>query len=895
MNISSFSESRAAAVCRALLHVCSWIVPATRRAEWRAEWNAELWELCHRAERVPTRYPHPLLHLLAFTAGSLPHAIAEFRQEWRAELLWYDVRQALRFLRRNRGFSITSVLLIALGVGANTTVFTLVNAVLLRAPKGIEAPEEIVQIGRGSSDPRNFNSWSYPLFVDLRNRSTSFAEMAAYAAVDITIGHDEDVVAANAQLVTPNYFRLLGAPVTRGRAFLDDESKVGGALVAVISDQMWRRRFALDPEVVGRTLTVRGQPFRIIGVARPEFTGADMGAVAPDVWLPIATYPLIASGHDDRLNSRFMSWVWIIGRLKPGIGPQAAQQQLSNIFRGLQQTFSGARRDEVHLVRGLGLRPEERAQAGVVSGTLLAIVAAVLLIACANLAALLLARGAARKTELGIRLAVGASRNRVVRQLARETLIVAVVGSGTAFLLTRWTAQLVEAIMPYPLSVSFEPDLRVLAFALAVGVLTSAVFGALPSWRSANIDLNSLLRGGTPGISNRSARLRVTMLAGQIALSFTLLASTALLLRTVLRANTLDPGFRTDGVLVGAIDVSNGSVGTTVQTNRLEAIIARVRAEPGVLGAALASAVPAAGIMPTRTMWSGGGDADASQMISVSTLAIDTGYFHVMDVPILSGRQFDATRDRSGSTGAVVINEALAKLMWPAQNATGKVIAFGMLTGEQQATVIGVARNTKNRSLRADPAPQAYLLLSQQPTQKVLMHVRVAPTHPRIGTRLTQSIREVAPGTPPVQFETMRTRLARGFAEVRLVGILGTVFGLLALALATVGVYGVVSYDTSRRTREYGLRLALGAGSGAILSSVLLGAARICAAGIVLGLLATVALEPLLRRWVFGIAKFDPTSLTVAALVLTTATGLAAFLPAARAARADPMSSLRSD
>ncbi len=896
MTLPSFSTSLIVAACRGLVRLVSFAVTSDRRAEWRAEWEGELFELWHRADRTPGRYPHPRLQFVHFSFGAVAHALAELRQEWKLELLAYELRHTVRFLVRNRVFSLTAALLIALGVGANTTVFTLVNAVMLRAPRGIEAPDRIAQIGRGGTDARDFDSWSYPLFADFRARNTVFSDLAAYETRDVTLGRDDDVEPATAQLVSANYFRVLGARLARGRGFLDEEEREGAPAVVVISDLTWRTRLGTDPSVIGKTLAIRGREFQIVGVAAPDFTGADVGSGRPDIWVPLGATAIVSPGGMEHLNSRFVSWLWIAGRLKPGVDARAAQAAMRPLFRQMQLAAGGEVRDDLLVVPGLGLRPAERAIANVVSAALLAIVGAVLLVACANLAALLLARGAARESEIGVRLALGASRRRVVRQLIMETALIAVVGSIAAFAFTRWTARFVEWLMPYPIAVSIQPDVRVLAFAIVVGLCTSAVFGLLPAMRTARVDLLSLMRasGGAVGATIDRGRVRSALLVGQIALSFVLLGATGLLMRTVRHASSADPGFRTD-VLVGDVDLRTGltsSQGALVE--RLEQVAARAASVPGVTGVALASDVPATGTMSNRTMWRADGDAGNPRMPTVSVLVVDTGYFHVMDVRIVRGRQFDAMRDPAGPMTSIVVNEAMAQRLWPGEDPIGKELALGSISGERRVPVVGVARNTRNRSLRAEPGPQAYFLLSQNPTGRALLHVRVGAKQ-QPGSALATSLRPLMVGSPAPRFVSVRERLSRGLADIRLIGILGATFGALALALAAAGIYGVVSYETSRRGREYGLRLALGASPGEINRMVLRQTARLGSLGIVIGILGMAGVAPLLDRWVFGVSRFDPVTFVSVAAVLCLTTALAALGPAMRASRSDPMASLRAE
>ncbi len=594
-------------------------------------------------------------------------------------------------------------------------------------------------------------------------------------------------------------------------------------------------------------------------------------------------------------TSAFVSWLWIVGRLNPGVGATAAQAEMRALFKQMQLSNGGEIRDDLVVAEGLGLRPDEKAIATMVCAALLAIVGAVLLVACANLAALLTARGAARESEMGVRLALGASRSRIVRQLVIETALIALVGSATAFAFTRWTARFVEWLMPYRLSVTMEPDLRVLAFAIAIGVATSAIFGLLPAMRAARVDLLSLLRASAVGARLDRGRARTILLVAQITVSFVLLGATGLLMRTVRAASSIDPGFRTDDIYVGDIDLRSANTPQVAATDRLAEIARRAARVPGVGGVAFGSSVPATGSTSNRTVWRSDGDMATSRLPAVAFLVVDTGYFHTMGIPIRRGRQFDGALDPAGRQTAIVVNEAMARRLWPDEDALGKGVSFGGLTGPTSVTVVGVVRDSRNRSLRADPAPQAYFLLSQSPTSHLLLHVRVSHDAPKVLRAVKTELRPLMNGAPIPAFASVRALLGRSIADIRLIGTLGAVFGGLALTLAAGGIYGVVSYETSRRRREYGVRLALGASPSRINATVLWQTCRVGGIGILLGSVGTAALTPVLRRWVFGISPLDPLTFASVAALLCATTMVAALGPAVRASRSDPMSSLRGE
>ena len=880
------------ALCQAIIAFLSHFVPGERRRDWQAEWNGELFELVRRAERVPNRYGTPQRAAFTFTLGALPHAIHEWKEGWTMELLLHDLRSAIRSVLRNRGFAITAILLIAVGVGANTTVFTLVEAVLFRPPAGVVEADRIVQIGRGKSD-QLFDNWSYPRYLALAQDQRAFTGLTAYASTDVVIGEGDDTELTAAQLVTANYFNFLGARLVAGRSFTaDEESQPDAHAVVVISDELWTRRFNRAKDVIGKTLIVRGRPFEIVGLAAPGFMGVDIGYSAPDFWAPVAMYGQLMGRGMELLSNPNLSWLWIAGRLKPDVGVGQAQLAMSALMTQLERDRPADRRDSIVLVQGLGLRPEPRAIANRIFAVLLAVVGGLLLIASANLAGLLLARGAARKGEMAVRLAIGASRGRLVRQLVMETVWIALFGSIAAFLLTFWTANLVKPLIPYDVAVTYTPDLRVLAFALIVGVVTSAVFGIAPAWNAARTDLITLIRSDASGIRGDRGRVRWALAVGQFAVSFVLLASTGLLVRSVQGMNAIDPGFRTEDVLAGNLELGTaGSQGPNAGA-QVATIVQRVAAMPGVIGVARASAIPAAGAMSTRGMWRPDAFDPSVVPPAVRYMTIDTAYLPTMGVRLASGRNFTSA-DSSTSAPVMIINETLAKQLFPSGDAVGHQLAYATLEGPRVTEVIGVAADTKNRSLREPPGPQAYVPVAQDARGRVILHVRTSTPSSAFASRLSAAVREAVPGVPSVAFTTVRERLGSSLADMRLIASLGGLFSALALVLAVSGLYGVIAYGAARRRREFGVRLALGASPWQVAQLVAGQAFTLVSVALVVGVLGALGTGRLLRSQLFGVTSYDPVTFGVMAAVLCVAALCAALVPAYSAARTDPIGSLR--
>jgi putative ABC transport system permease protein len=524
---------------------------------------------------------------------------------------------------------------------------------------------------------------------------------------------------------------------------------------------------------------------------------------------------------------------------------------------------------------------------------LLAVVGGLLLIASANLAGLLLARGAARHGEMAVRLAIGASRGRLVRQLVLETVWIALLGSMAAFVLTFWTAKLVKPLIPYDVAVTYTPDLRVLAFALIVGILTSAAFGLAPAWNAARTDLITLIRADASGVRGGRGRIRWALAVGQFAVSFILLASTGLLVRSVQRMNAVDPGFRTEDVLVGNLEIGYNTTGEGSNANaQLAAIIRRLSATPGVLGVARASAIPAAGPMATRSMWRPDAYDPTLLPPSVRYMTIDAAYLPTLGVRLANGRNFTSA-DSSAGAPVVIVNETLARQLFPDGDVVGHQLAYGTLNGPKVAEIVGVAADTKNRSLREPPGPQVYALSAQDPRGRVLLHIRVSAPSSALASRLSALVRETVPGIPSVTFTTVRERLGSSLADMRLIASLGGLFSALALVLAVSGLYGVISYGAARRRREFGIRLALGASPWQVAQLVARQAVRLVSAALVVGVLGALGTGRLLRNQLFGVTTYDPLTFAAMGGVLCVAALCAALVPAFTAARTDPVGSLR--
>ncbi|HSL70442.1 MAG TPA: ABC transporter permease [Longimicrobiales bacterium] len=862
-------------VAHRFISALSWVVPRWRRAEWREEWQAELWQVEARGGST-----------MAFVIGAIPHLIVEWFEGWSPDQMYYDFKHAIRALLRSRGFALLAILLIALGVGANTTVFTIVNAALLRSPNGINDPDRLIQIGRGD----DFDNWSYPLYQDFRARARTLEDLAAYGPRAVVIGGGAETETVPAQFVSLNYFSVLRARVARGRTFSAREDQP----VVVISHDLWQSRFPEAPSVLGKALTIGGQPFQIVGVADAGFAGADLSAESPKLWIPLEFTPIATGGSVDRALGRGSSWIWLVGRLRDGSRAARAESELRGLFANLQDWIPVDRRDDLTVQPGLGLRPAERQTALQVSLLLMGIVGLVLLIACSNLAALLTARGAARTGEMTIRLAIGASRTRLLWQSLSEAALIGIAGSLLAYLLTIWSGPLAASLLPYDTTMTFEPDARVFAFALIVGLSSTLLFALLPAWRSVSHQLIATLRRESPSLTRGGRNwLRVLLVRMQLALSFVLLVCTGLLLRSLQRAYATDPGFRTDVLTIQISLPARPDTDPATLLPRWDRIFRQVSAVRGVRAIALASHVQGEGSAPRVSLWKPGFDFTKGPPPEVPYQAVDSAYFSTMGIALRRGRNFSAARLGPGEP-AVLVNESFAKRYWPDGDALGQTLAGG-LTGFPERRVMGVVADTRNLSVRQPPLPMAYFPMSQEPRARMVLHLQVHARSAALDAAIGDAIRAADPGAALSPARTVRDRLARSLGDVRMIAALSTTFGLLALLLAMTGVYGVVSYLTVQRRAEFGLRLALGASPARIAGLVLAQNGRIVGLGVMAGVLLAIASTRLLRSWVYGVSTLDPVTFVSIAGVLVVVTVLAALAPAARAALIPPLASLRQE
>lgn len=812
---------------------------------------------------------------------------------WLEDLL-RDVRYGLGAMRRNPGFTLAAVLTLALGIGINTTIFSFVNALLLR-PLPLPDSNRLLSIYTSDYSGPLYGSSSYPDFLDFRDHSRVFSGVTAYSIEPMSLsGSGVSAQRVMGNSVTRNYFSVLGVKTIRGRTFLPDDEDV-----AVLSYGLWRRNFGSNPEIVGRDIVLQGKPFRVAGIAPKGFTGLVRG-IPTDIWVPLAAG--VGAATADRLVSRDSRWLAVVGRLSAGVDLNQAQAAFrlmaTRLHEAYPQDWTDVRKDG----RRITLRPANEAlminRAGVVEflTILMVVVAIVLLLSCVNVANLLLARATTRTKEMSIRLSLGAGRFRLVRQLLAESALLSLIAGTAGVLLAFWATGLLMRFrppLPMPVELDLGFDTRVLGFALIISLATILIFGVAPAIRMTRPDLISATKETSPGLNRRSARifnLRNMMTTVQIALSLLLLVGAGLFVRSLVEAASIDIGFKPNNVVLASMNLDlqgyNESRGMTFYRQLLE----QTDALPGVKSASLAQIVPL-GLRGQRTQVAIEGYTPRNgEDMELNVNRVSPRYFETMGISIIKGRAFTA-RDREGTPGVVIVNEALARRYWPGEDPLGKRIR----DDKADLTVVGVARDGKYRSLSEEPLPYFYLPLFQHYEGRMTLHVRTYGNSAATIRAIRHQVHTLDKDLPLFDVKTMEDHLAIAFLPSRIMAALLGSFGILALLLAVVGIYGVMSYAVSQRTREVGIRMALGARMSNVIRMILRQGMIVVGIGLVVGMGAAISLTRFTSSLLYGISPTDPWTLAGVLLLLAIAGLSATLVPALRAARIHPMEALRHE
>jgi putative ABC transport system permease protein len=814
------------------------------------------------------------------------------------ESLLQDLRYGGRALRRSPGFTLTAVLSLGVGLAGVAVVFGLADAYLLRHPRGLADPARLAEVGRlrlAGGDPGEgpgFNTFSYPNFRDYRDRQTVFDGLAAYHLGGLArfgFGTGQEAVPVLGAYVSANYFEVLGVPIARGRGFAADDERLDQArAVVVISHRLWEAQFNGAADVIGRTVRLNGRPFTVIGVASRDFAG--YGLEEQRMWVPLTAYP---DGDDLKLvGSRGRQWLMGIGRLKPGVGLEQARDQMARIAADLAREFPDDNTDHGLGVEPTGMVPVDgRATVYRFVALLFALVGLVMLIACFTTAGLLLARGVTRAPELGLRLALGAARARVVRLLVIESLMIALAAAAVAVALS-WvgTSVLVDAIPTAPnrnIQLAWGLDWRVVAFLIALSTVVGLVCGLVPAWTATRPMLASALSRERGGSAPR-LRARAAFVVAQVALSVLLVVCALLLTRSMRHAAHIDPGFRMDGLEVVGIDLRLGGYDAPRGRILAEELMRRVESLPGVRAAGSARVVPLTREREGGRFWLPG-EFGPEKMIDGSQNIVTPGFFDALGLPLLAGRRFAPT-DRLGAPAVTLVNETLARQMWPGQDAVGKKILVGR--SRWSLDVIGVVKDAKYRTIGETPSPFFYVpaALRYEPVQWIVLR----PKRGSVIADVRAIVRGLDPNLPVTRAGTFADLTAFTLFPQRLVTWLAAIVAVTGVFLAALGVYGIAAYHASLRTREIGIRIALGAGRGQAVRLVLRQIGWLAVTGIALGLTAAATVTNLLEGMLYGVRPLDPVSFVGAALVLGSLAVVAGLIPARRAASVNPVDALRA-
>ena len=812
-----------------------------------------------------------------------------------------DLQYGVRLLLKNPGFALVAVMTLTLGIGANTAIFSLVDELLVR-PLPVAHPEQLANLSVASKHGFDLG-FSRPAYLDYRDRNDVFSGLIAIHNTAVSFRAGDQTERIDATLVTGNYFSVLGVDMALGRGFLPEEDETPNTHpVAVISYQMWKKRFNADPKTIDKTMSLNGHEFTIVGVAPAEFSGTDRG-YAPELYIPTMMLAQAApSMGDDTVSSRKYMWLTMSGRLKPGVTLQQAEAAMTALF----EEISGPRASGLLAGARMVAKDGRRGDTGRVNDLsfplklLMAVVGLVLLIACANVANLLLARATARQKEIAVRVAVGASRSQIIRQMLTEGLLLSLIGASGGLLLALWLTDLLRTYAPpnNAGNVAFDAklNLRVLGFALALSLLTTLIFGLAPALSASRLDLVPSLKddAGSRGWNPRRLRLKNVLVIAQVALCFVVLVSAGLCLRSLHNLNTIDAGFDTTKVFVMSVDPGSNGYDEPRGRTFYGELGPRVASLPGVESVSLALLVPLGGGSMIRLFDKlEGYQAQPGETFTIPYNIVDENYFKTMGVPLIAGRSFGRQDNTAGPLVAVV-NEAMVRKYWADTNPIGKHIDLSGPNNPLKAPeVVGVVRDSKYRDLTEEPEPAFFLPLAQEYAPQIALHVRTAAAAGALIPAVRREVQALDANLPVFSVTTLEEQKSRSLYTQRMVANLLTAFGLLALTLAAVGIYGLMAYSVNRRTREIGLRMALGARAGNIMSLVLRQGMTLIVIGVVVGLGGAFAATRVLQSFLFGVSTSDLTTFGTIAFGLIAVAWSACYIPARRAARVDPMVALR--
>jgi predicted permease len=831
------------------------------------------------------------------------------------ETLIQDVRYAVRGFNRNRGFTVVVVLTLALGIGANSAVFSVINAVMLRTLP-VRDPQQLVQVAfQGKHDSTLFvgESFSYPLFNEFRKNNQSFSDLSAFDSWDSFEAQSADNGPSTAgepikgQLVSANFFSTLGVNAAIGRTFdADEDSGGGGHPVAVISYTSWEHDFARDPHVIGKKLLVRGTPLTVIGVAPLHFSGVNPGK-SFGVWIPLTMAAQVLSGQHTSLTDMSTNWLSLMGRLKSDPSAKQASEQMDALYQQVQRERDISRwspqeqRDffthHIVLLPAASGADYLRREFSRPLWMLMGVVGLVLLIACANVTNLLLARANTREREVAVRIALGARGLRLLQQLLTESVLLAFTAAALGMLFAFWGSRILVTLMSITLDV--HPDLRVLGFTSLLALMTGIAAGIAPAIGAARQNQSPALRAGSPNAmdSRSGSHLGRALTIMQVALSLVVVFSAVLLARTLRNLETLDPGFSRQNVLLFKLDAARVGYKDQRLTQLYQQVADRIGSAPGVRAASYSLLTPISGGGWDNRTYIEGYTPSPGENIDVYMNGVGTRFFETLGTPLLMGRSFVA-QDQANSTCVAVINQTMARHYFADRSPIGQHIGKWSWDGRREYEVVGVVGDAKYMNLREDVPPTAYLYIPQSPRipGDVTFEVQSAVSSSSVVPEVREVLGNVDSRLIAEDVKTLAEQVDQSLGEEKLVSTVSGCFGALALVLACIGLYGVMAYSVARRTNEIGLRLALGAEKGDVFSMVIGLGLKLALAGLSIGVIAVLVLARLLTSFsqvLYGVRATDSSTIIAVSLVMAAVAAIACYIPASRAMRVDPMVTLR--
>jgi putative ABC transport system permease protein len=804
-------------------------------------------------------------------------------------------------LLKNPGVTLVAVITLALGIGANTAIFSGVSAFLMR-PLSVPNPDSLIRPLELTEDRGFADEMSYPDYQDYASQSTSFTGLAAEDLISVAVDAENQSDVIWGQVVSANYFEVLQVKPILGRTFLPDEDKtIGANNVVVLGHSFWQRRMGADPNIVGKTIKFNNRGYQVIGVAPPTFVGSKF-ALSLDFWTPM-TMAEELRGNPGILVDRGSHWMNVIGRLKPGVSLAQASADVKAIAARLNQAYPDTRASNTSATVLSELDGRWEDLAGVfksASAIAMAIVGLILLIACANVANLMLARAASRRKEIGIRLALGANRARLIRQLLTESMLLSIAGGALGLLLALWVTRLMEGFIPVleynVINNFFAIDSRALVFTLVISLATGIVFGLAPAWQSSNPDVVPVLKGD-PEAARRGKRrafgLRNVLVVAQVALSLVVLVCGGLFIKSFRKAQTMDPGFNNANGLI--LSLSPTLVGYEDEKARqfYKQVLERVSHVPGIEAASFARTLPLGDSSNSNgpILKEGETLAKGSAGRVIMTNVISPGYFKTMQIPVLEGRDFD-DRDVPKSQRVVILNQKMAETLWPGESAVGKRITIGT-ENRDLWEVVGVVKTGKYRTLAEDAKPFFYYSMGQRRPSPMAMVVRASVDPRSLVGAIRSEVQAIDRRVPLSGVKTMDQHKTYALWAPNMAASFSVAFAVVAILLSAVGLYSVMAYVVSQRTREVGIRMALGANRGDVMKMITRQGMRLAAVGVVIGLLLALALAQVLSSLLIGVSGYDVTTFILVPALLSAVALLACYLPARRATKVDPLVALR--